>query len=415
MQLKDGTVQLGIRSNLSQFIMLVILTAFVGGMIGMERSLLPRLAEREFHIASKTAMFSFIMAFGITKAITNYFTGTLSNKFGRHRLLIAGFMVALPIPWILMYAENWNWIICANILLGLNQGLAWSSTLVMKIDLVGEKGRGVAVGLNEFAGYLAVGLVTFLVAYLASVYGLRPYPFFTGVVFSVIGLVISIFFIKDTRSHMEAASEVHTRNKVLKNIFWGTSFYDRNLSSVSQAGLTNNLNDGMIWGLYPLLLSLKGFSISEIGAITAIYPAVWGIGQLFTGKISNHVSRKMLLVVGMALQAIILLILSQAITFSHFIILSIILGISKAIVYPTFAIAIADNTHPQQRAESIGVFRFWRDGGYAVGAFLAGVLSDSFGITTAIICIGCLTMISSLIVQLRMKNYSYKLDETQCY
>ena len=403
--MKYKSINHGIRGNLSQFVLLIALTAFIGGMVGMERSLIPQLAQKEFHLASKTAMLSFIVAFGLTKAITNYFTGTLSNKVGRKTLLIAGWLFALPIPWLLMYAPDWNLIIVANILLGLNQGLAWSSTLVMKVDLAGEKSRGLAVGLNEFAGYLAVGLVTFLVAYIAAHYGLRPYSFFVGVIFSILGLLLSIFLVKDTRAHMVKAAESKFAGnyQLLENVFWGTTLYNRNLSAVVQAGMINNLNDGMIWGLYPLLLATHNFNLTQVGSLTAIYPACWGIGQLCTGRMSDFVQRKTLLFVGMLLQGVTLILLLKATAYTHFLALSVSLGLGKALVYPTFTNSVAENNHPTQRAASIGVFRLWRDGGYAFGAVLAGILSDYFGITTAFLSISLLTLLSAIIIGLRMK------------
>jgi MFS family permease len=396
-------VKVGIRNNLQQFILLVIITAFIGGMVGMERSLIPQLAEKIFHLASKTAMFSFIVAFGITKAITNYYTGFFANKYGRKNLLVTGWLFALPIPWILMFAPTWNWIIAANILLGLNQGLAWSSTVVMKIDLAEEKNRGLAMGLNEFAGYFAVGLITFLVAYLAAEYGLRPYPFFVGVVFSIAGLVCSIFFIKDTRSQMTLAATASGTSGELKNVFWGTTLLNKNLSAVTQAGLVNNMNDGMMWGLYPLLLHAKGFSVAQVGLVTAIYPACWGIGQLFSGRLGDFVPKKKLLFMGMFLQGVTLLVLSTASALQFFIVLSVVLGLGKATVYPIFAAAIAENSHPQQRAQSIGTFRYWRDLGYALGAVLTGVLADQFNLQVAIIIVGCITLLSAFIIQIRMQ------------
>jgi MFS family permease len=396
-------VKIGIRQNRQQFILLVVITAFVGGMVGMERSLIPQLAEKIFHIASKTAMFSFIVAFGTAKAITNYFTGFFANKFGRKKLLIAGWLFALPIPWILMYATTWNWIILANILLGLNQGLAWSSTVVMKIDLAEEENRGLAMGLNEFAGYFAVGIVTFVVAFLAAKYGLRPYPFFVGVAFSALGLITSVLFINDTRTHMAAAANTAGKEGELKNIFWGTTLFNKNLSAVTQAALVNNMNDGMMWGLYPLLLQTKGFSLSQIGIVTAIYPACWGIGQLFSGRLGDYMPKKKLLFFGMFLQALTLLVLSTASVFRFFVALSIVLGLGKALVYPIFAAAIAENSHPEQRAQSIGTFRFWRDGGYAIGAILTGILADAFSIRVAIIIVGCITLLSAFVIQFRMR------------
>ena len=302
--MKDNhSVQLGLKENWKQFSLLVLVNAFVGGMVGLERSILPRIAELEFHIAAKTAILSFIIVFGIVKAVTNYYTGTLANRFGRKNLLVAGWIIAIPIPFILMYAPTWSWIIAANILLGINQGLTWSSTVVMKIDLVGEKQRGFAMGLNEFAGYIAVALVAFLTGWIASEYGIRPYPFYTGVVLVVFGLLGSIFLIRDTRHHV-AQETLSSAIPRLKNIFWDTTWKNNNLGAVTQAGLINNLNDGMAWGIFPILLASKGFSIGEIGIVTAIYPAVWGIGQLFTGRMADKFCKKDMLYVGMLLQAV---------------------------------------------------------------------------------------------------------------
>jgi MFS family permease len=340
--------------------------------------------------------------FGVVKAITNYYAGTLANRFGRRNLLIAGWVVGIPIPFILMYAPDWNWIIAANVLLGINQGLAWSSTVVMKIDLVGEKQRGFAMGLNEFAGYIAVALVAFLTGWIAAEYGTRPYPFYTGVVLVILGLAGSIFLIKDTRHHV-AKETISNPVPRLKNIFWDTSWKDRNLGSVTQAGLVNNLNDGMAWGLFPILLASKGFSIGEIGLITAVYPAVWGIGQLFTGAMADKFCKKDILYSGMLLQAMALVALVWAESLWHFIALSSLLGWGTAMVYPTFLATVAQYTHPLDRAQSIGIFRLWRDLGYAIGAILTGIVADSFGIEAAIILIGLLTFVSALVIYFRMK------------
>ena len=395
-------IQLGLKENWKQFTLLVIINAFVGGMVGLERSILPRIADVEFHIAAKTAILSFIIVFGIVKAITNYYTGTLANKFGRKNLLVAGWIIGIPIPFILMFAPSWNWIIAANVLLGINQGLTWSSTVVMKIDLVGEKQRGFAMGLNEFAGYIAVALVAFLTGWIASEYGIRPYPFYVGIVLVILGLVGSIFFIKDTKHHVAKEATTNTI-PALKNIFWDTTWKDKNLGSVTQAGLINNLNDGMAWGIFPILLATKGFSIGEIGIVTAIYPAVWGIGQLFTGKMADQFCKKDMLFVGMLLQAIALIVLVFANTMLHFIVLSSILGWGTAMVYPTFLATVAENTSPQDRAKSIGIFRLWRDLGYAIGAILTGIIADLISINAAIIFIGLLTFASALIIRYRMK------------
>lgn len=395
-------IKLGLKENLRQFVLLIIVNAFVGGMVGMERSILPEIAEADFHVAAKTAVLSFIIVFGIVKAITNYFTGALANKFGRKNLLTVGWIIGIPVPFILMMADSWNGIVAANILLGINQGLTWSSTVVMKIDLVGEKNRGFAMGLNEFAGYLAVALIAFLTGWIAGEYGLRPYPFYIGVVLSFAGLITSWFFIHDTRHHVAKEATVNNIPK-LKNVFWDTTLFDRNLGSVTQAGLINNLNDGMAWGLFPILLAQKDFSISEIGIVTAIYPAVWGIGQLFTGKMSDHVCKKSMLFWGMFLQGIALMLFVFASSLSHFILLSIVLGWGTAMVYPTFLATVAENTHPHDRAKSLGVFRLWRDLGYAIGAIITGVIADAFGINASIIVIGLLTVFSSLIIENRMR------------
>lgn len=395
-------IQLGLKENWKQFTLLVIINAFVGGMVGLERSILPRIADVEFHIAAKTAILSFIIVFGIVKAITNYYTGTLANKFGRKNLLVAGWIIGIPIPFILMFAPSWNWIIAANVLLGINQGLTWSSTVVMKIDLVGEKQRGFAMGLNEFAGYIAVALVAFLTGWIASEYGIRPYPFYVGIALVFLGLSGSIFFIKDTKHHVAKETTTNTV-PALTNIFWDTTWKNKNLGSVTQAGIINNLNDGMTWGIFPILLATKGFSIGEIGIITAIYPAVWGIGQLFTGKMADQFCKKDMLYVGMLLQAIALIVLVWANTMFHFIVLSCILGWGTAMVYPTFLATVAENTNPQDRAKSIGIFRLWRDLGYAIGAILTGIIADLISINAAIIFIGLLTFASALIIRYRMK------------
>lgn len=394
-------VQLGLKENWKQFTLLVIINAFVGGMVGLERSILPRMADIEFHIAAKTAILSFIIVFGIIKAITNYYTGALANKFGRKKLLVTGWVMAIPIPFIFMFAPSWSWIITANILLGINQGLTWSSTVVMKIDLVGEKQRGFAMGLNEFSGYLAVAVIAFLTGWIANEYGVRPYPFYIGVGLVFLGLIGSIFFIKDTKGHV--AKEIATNTiPGLKNIFWDTTWKNKNLGSVTQAGLINNLNDGMAWGIFPILLASKGFNIGEIGIVTAIYPAVWGIGQLFTGKMADKFCKKNMLYIGMFLQAIALLALVWASTMLHFIILSCILGWGTAMVYPTFLATIAENTNPSDRAKSIGIFRLWRDLGYAIGAIVTGIISDLININASIIFISFLTLLSALIIYFRM-------------
>lgn len=397
--------QLGLKENWQQFSLLVIVNAFVGGMVGMERSILPKLAEIEFHLAAKTAILSFIGVFGITKALTNYFAGTLANQYGRKKLLVIGWVFALPVPFLLIYAPNWSWIIFANVFLGINQGLAWSSTVVMKIDLVGPKNRGFAMGINEAAGYLAVGAVAFLSASIANSYGIRPYSFYIGILLSILGLLTSIFLIKDTRGFVQLESE-KSNVPLLSNVFKETTWKNLNLGSISQGGLVNNLNDGMIWGLFPMLLVSKGFSVAELAQIIAIYPSVWGFSQLFTGKLADKFPKKSLLFWGMLLQGLAILGFIWAYSFVAFAGLSILLGIGTAIVYPTFLAAIADNTHPSQRAQSIGVYRLWRDLGYAVGAILTGILADFWSVNTAIFAIGSITLLSAIVIQLRMRPVS---------
>ena len=399
--METSTTKLGLKNNWKQFTLLVIVNAFVGGMIGMERTIIPKFAEIEFGIASKTALLSFIIAFGITKAITNYFTGKLANHFGRKNLLLFGWVLALPIPFILIYAESWNWVIFANILLGISQGLTWSSTVVMKIDLVGEKDRGLAMGLNEFAGYFAVGIVAFLSGYIAQKYGITPYPFYLGIGISIIGFLLTLFFVKDTRKFVQQENTTNTTQK-LENIFLETTFKNKTLSAITQAGLVNNLNDGMIWGLLPIVLLSLNYDSQNIGIITAIYPTVWGFGQLITGKMSDVYSKKKMLFWGMLLQGIAILFIPLASSFYQLAAISAFLGLGTALVYPTFLSAIAQATTPNQRAESIGTFRLWRDLGYAIGAIISGITADLFGINYAIILIGVITIVSSLIIEIRM-------------
>lgn len=398
-----NNVKLGLKENWKQFTLLIIVNAFVGGMIGMERTIFPEFAESQFGISSKTAILSFITAFGLTKAIANYYTGKLANRYGRRNLLLFGWLIAIPIPIILIYAPSWSWVIAANVLLGISQGITWSSTVVMKIDLVGDKDRGLAMGINEFAGYFAVGLVAFLTGYVANKYGITPYPFIIGIVISILGFLLTAFWVKDTRAFMKIESKQEHSNQ-LKNVFIETTFKNKTLSSVTQAGLINNLNDGMIWGLLPIVLMSLNYNHEGIGIITAIYPTVWGIGQLFTGKMSDIYSKKSMLFWGMFLQGIAILFIPYITGFLGLTIISASLGLGTALVYPTFLSTIAQTTSPTQRAESIGTFRLWRDLGYAFGAIISGVTADLFGIEYAIIIIGILTIISSVIIKLRMPN-----------
>lgn len=412
-------IRLGLKANWKQFTLLVIVNAFVGGMIGLERTIIPQIAEADFGLAAKSGILSFIVVFGITKALTNYYTGALANKLGRRKLLIIGWLFALPVPMILISASTWTWVMVANALLGINQGLTWSSTVVMKIDLVGEKDRGFAMGLNEFAGYVALAAVAFATGWIAHEYGLRPYPFYLGIVLSIIGLLLSVLFVRDTQKHVRMESTTSDVPK-LKNIFWQTTWKHKNLGSITQAGLVNNLNDGMVWGLFPLLLVSKGFNLTDTGIIVAAYPAVWGIGQLITGSLADKYCKRNLLFIGMLLQGVALIAMISVNSFSEFIFLSSLLGIGTAIVYPTFLAAVSDATHPEQRPHSIGVFRLWRDLGYAVGAVLTGLIADQYGLIAPVFVIGVLTLLSAVILRYRMgcpfeKNliHDYKVSSVQ--
>ncbi len=395
-------IRLGLKANWKQFILLAIVNGFVGGMVGLERSILPVIAEQEFAIAAKTAILSFIIVFGITKALTNYYSGRLSNKYGRKKLLVAGWIIGFPVPFILMYAPDWGWIIAANILLGIHQGLTWSNTMNMKIDLAGDKHRGMAIGINESAGYVAVAIMAFLTGWIAGEYGLRPYPFMLGIVLVIVGLILSLVFVKDTRSHVALETSGSTLPR-LKNIFRETTWSNKNLGTVTQAGLVTNLNDAMAWGVLPILLASRGFQLHEIGIITAIYLAVWGVGQLVTGRMSDVICKKDLMYKGMFLQAISLFLFFWASSFFHYVSLAFLLGWGTAMVYPTFVASIAENTHPMDRAGSIGVFRLWRDLGYAIGGILTGIFADLFTLQASILVTGCLTLFSALLIQYRMK------------
>lgn len=394
-------LQLGLRENWKQFSLLVIVNAFVGGMVGMERTIIPELAEQEFGIASKTAILSFITAFGITKGLANYYTGRLANRFGRRKLLLFGWLVAMPVPILLILAPDWTWVIAANMLLGISQGFTWSSTVVMKMDLVGEKDRGFAMGLNEFAGYLAVGVTAFFTGYITQVYGVTPYPFYIGIILVVLAFFISLMWIKDTQTFVQQENSISNARR-LNNVFLENTFTDKTLSSVTQAGLINNLNDGMIWGLLPVVLATLHFNFEQIGIVTAIYPSVWGIAQLFTGKMADHFSKKAMLFWGMLAQGIAIITLPFTHNYAVLIVVSAMLGLGTALVYPTFLATIAQVTTPVQRAESVGTFRLWRDLGYAFGAILSGIIADAFGVQYAIYFIGALTIVSALIIQIRM-------------
>lgn len=396
-------VQLGLRENLPQFILLVIVNAFVGGMVGLERSIMPIFAQTVFHIEAKTAILSFITVFGVSKAVSNYFSGVLSDKMGRKNVLIFGWLLAIPIPFLMIHAYSWTFVVFTNVLLGIHQGLAWSSTVVMKIDLVGDKNRGLAMGLNEFAGYLSVATVAMFTAFLAHKFGVSPYPFYVGIVLSVFGLLLTVIFVKDTHKHSQFEAAVSSVPR-LKHVFLDTSWRNLKLGSVTQAGLVNNLNDGMIWGLLPVILTIQGFQLKEIGVVAAVYPAFWGLGQLVTGKLADLYPKQHLLFWGMFIQGLVLLLMPLNSNFLFWMLLSAILGIGTALVYPTFLASIAHYTHPADRAKSLGIFRFWRDLGYAIGAVLTGIIADQFGINASIYAIAGVTLLSALIIKVRFNE-----------
>lgn len=401
-----GGIALGLRANWRQFSLLVLVNAFVGGMVGLERTVVPLLGAEEFHIASATLVSSFIVSFGIVKALTNLVSGQLADSFGRKRVLIAGWLFGLPVPFLIIWAPNWDWIVAANVLLGINQGLAWSMTVIMKIDLVGPKSRGLAVGLNEFAGYLAVGITAFLTGYIASAYGLRPGPFYLGIAYAILGLALSAVAVRDTTQHMrlEMAGQDHAPPPKFWEVFARTSFRDRNLFAACQAGLINNLNDGMSWGLFPLFFLGFGLSIERIGILKAVYPAVWGILQVMTGPLSDRWGRKGLIVAGMWVQAAGLLLTALTRDFEWWLAGSVLLGVGTAMVYPSLIAAVSDASQPIWRARSLSVYRFWRDLGYALGALSSGIIADIFGLAWAISAIAALTFLSGAVVALLMRE-----------
>lgn len=403
-----ATLRLGLRQNLGQFALLVLVNAFVGAMVGLERSILPAIAEQEFQLAARAAILSFIAVFGVTKALTNYFAGRLSDRFGRKGVLVAGWFVASPVPFLLMWAPDWSWVIAANVLLGVSQGLTWSTTVIMKIDLVGPQQRGLAMGLNEFAGYVAVALSALATGYVAAHYGLRPQPFYLGIGYVAAGLLLSALAVRETRHHVAHEIRHHHAGAGAAlgqlEIFRRTSLSDRNLSSVSQAGLVNNLNDGMAWGLFPLVFAAAGMELARIGQLAAIYPAVWGVAQIFTGALSDRIGRKGLITWGMWLQAAGIAVTALADSFAGFALGGVLLGLGTAMVYPTLLAAIGDVAHPEWRASAVGVYRLWRDLGYAVGALLAGFTADLFGLAAALWLVAALTFASGLITATRMRE-----------
>ncbi|MGY8663662.1 MFS transporter [Bradyrhizobium sp. UFLA05-109] len=401
------SVRLGLKENWPQFALLVLINAFVGGMVGIERTVVPLIGSEEFKISSTTLVVSFIVSFGVVKACANLVSGQLADAWGRKRVLILGWIVGLPVPFMIMWAPSWGWVIAANALLGINQGLAWSMTVIMKIDLVGPKSRGLAVGLNEFAGYLAVGVTAFLTGYIASKYGLRPAPIYLGVAYAVFGAALSILLVHDTREHVRLETAAHARQAsplTFQEIFVLTSFADRNLFAASQAGLVNNLNDGMSWGIFPLFFASFGLQVDRIGILKAVYPATWGILQIATGPLSDRWGRKGLIVAGMWVQAAGLFLTAATSHFEWWLVGSLLLGLGTAMVYPSLIAAVSDASHPSWRARSLSVYRFWRDLGYAIGALSAGIIADLFGMTWAIGAIGALTFLSGAIVFVAMEG-----------
>jgi MFS family permease len=403
------SVRLGLRQNLPQFALLVAINALVGGMIGQERTVLPLLATKVFGLTAFTSALTFIIAFGIVKAATNLVAGTLSDRYGRKPILITGWLIGLPVPLLLMWAPSWGWIIAANVLLGVNQGLTWSTTVIMKIDLVGPERRGLAMGFNEAAGYSAVAVTALATGIIATHAGLRPEPFFLGVAYAALGLGLSTLFVRETRGHAQQEARDHISTEQLhgdlstRQVFMLTSFHERALSSCSQAGLINNLNDGLAWGIFPLYFAEAGeLSIERIGILAALYPAVWGLGQLYTGALSDRVGRKWLIATGMWTQAVAIGLIAATRSFEAWAVGAVLLGAGTAMVYPTLLAAVSDIAHPAWRASAVGVYRFWRDAGFAVGALLAGITADLVGLEAAIWAVAALTAASGALVVLRM-------------
>ena len=408
---KGREIRLGLRQNLAQFMLLVAVNALVGGTLGQERTVLPLLADSVFHLDLYTSALTYILAFGLAKAATNYFAGTLSDRYGRKPVLVAGWLIALPVPLLLIFGPSWGWIVAANVVLGISQGLTWSTTVVMKMDLVGPARRGLAMGLNEAAGYLGLAGTALVTGYIAANYGLRPGPFLLGAAYIALGLGLSVLTVRETHHHAraEAANHVSVHAHAVstlsnREVFTLTSFRDRSLSSVSQAGMVNNLNDGLAWGLFPLLFAAAGLTIERIGILAAVYPAVWGAGQLVTGALSDRIGRKWLIVSGMIVQAVALAMVAFGHGFGVWLAAAILLGAGTAMVYPTLLAAIGDVAHPEWRARSVGVYRLWRDGGFAVGALLSGLIADAFGIPAAVAVVAALTAASGLIVAVRMRG-----------
>jgi len=405
-------VALGLRENRAQFWLLVLVNAFVGGMVGLERTVVPLIGTEEFRIASAVVVFSFIIAFGVVKALSNLASGILADRFTRKSVLVAGWAVGLPVPFLLAWGPSWRWIIAANVLLGLSQGLAWSMTVNMKIDLVGPKHRGLAMGLNEFAGYGAVGLTALATGYIAARTGLRPEPFYLGIAYGVLGLGLSVWAVRDTRAHASIEAALHFGGDEpghTPRISWvvaETSWRNPTLFGVSQAGLVNNLNDGMSWGVFPVLFAAHGVGLEGIGLIKAVYPLTWGVGQVVTGALSDRIGRKPLIVAGMLVQAAGHAVIGFGLDrpFLSGLVGSVLLGGGTAMVYPALLAAVGDVAHPAWRASAMGVYRFWRDLGYAVGALMAGLVAGAFGLVWSVHAAGALTFVSGLLAWVAMRE-----------
>jgi MFS family permease len=394
--------RLGLRANLGQFSLLVGVNALVGGMVGQERSLLSLLAAQVFGLAAVSAALTYIVAFGLTKAATNFLAGTLADRHGRKPVLVAGWLVGLPVPLLIIWAPTWTWIVVANVLLGVNQGLCWSTTVIMKTDLAGPRRRGLAMGLNEAAGYGAVALTAYLTGLIAARAGLRPEPFFLGLAYAGVGLGLSTLLVRETRGHADLEAGGGGRQRSTREVVVLTSFREPALSACSQAGLVNNLNDGLAWGLLPLLFVRGGLPVGQVGLLAALYPAVWGLGQLLTGPLSDRLGRKPLITAGMLVQAVALAATALGGSFLPWAAGAVLLGVGTAMVYPTLLAAISDVAHPSWRASAVGVYRWWRDSGFAVGALLAGLVADLAGLVAAVWVVAALTAASGLVVAVRM-------------
>jgi len=402
-------IRLGLGANLGQFWLLVLINAFVGAMVGLERTVVPLLGEREFGLTSRTAILSFIVSFGVTKAVLNLVAARLSDRVGRKPILVAGWLLGLPVPFLIMWAPSWAWIDAANVLLGANQAFAWSMTVIMKVDLVGPARRGLALGLNEFAGYLSVALSAWLTGYLASAYALRPEPFYYGGVVALLGLGLSALFVRETRGHValeiaQSRAEPSAPVAGFRQVFLLTTWRHPSLSAACQAGLVNNLNDAMSWGLYPLYFGGYGLGVAAIGVVKAVYPGVWGALQLVTGPLSDRIGRKGLIAWGMLVQAAGIWLTVLVAAYPAWLAGAALQGLGTAMVYPTLLAVIGDVAHPVWRATSFGVYRLWRDLGYAVGALLAGLIADWLGMAAAIHVVAVLTLLSGLVVAVRMRE-----------